>query len=379
MKTIKIFDTTLRDGEQSPGATMTTQEKIIFAKQLFKLDTDIIEAGFPISSPGDFKAVQTIAKLVPKITTICALARCVAKDIDCAWASIKKAKSPRIHTFIATSNIHLKYQVKKSKKEILQLIKQMVSRAKSYCNDIEFSPMDATRSDYDFMIKACQIAIKVGATTINIPDTVGYSPPNEFGELIKKVRRDLHKKVIISVHCHNDLGLATANALSAIQNGAQQVECTINGLGERAGNTSLEELVMILKTRQKILNFKTNINSKQIYPTSQLLTKITGIKVQPNKAVVGANAFAHASGIHQDGYLKGRQIYEIMRPMDIGLDSSQIVLGARSGRHALKFRLQQLGKYVNEEQLNNIYNKFLKIADEKRIVTNSDLKRILKK
>lgn len=379
MKKVLIFDTTLRDGEQSPGATLKTEEKIVIAKQLVKLGVDIIEAGFPVSSPGDFKAVKTIAQQTPKKVTVCALARAVEKDIEIAGQAIKKAKQPRIHTFIGTSDVNLKCQLRKTPSQVLKIIKKMVKKAKSYCSDVEFSPMDASRTQYQYLLKACQTAIKAGATTINIPDTVGYSLPDSFASLIKKLRSKLPKKIIISVHCHNDLGLATANALTAIKAGARQVECTINGLGERAGNTSLEEIVMILKTHQKALGFKTNINTKKIHPTSKLVSKMTGVKPQPNKAVVGRNAFAHASGIHQDGYLKGRQTYEIVKPTDIGLKSSKIVLGARSGRHALRYRLEKLNICVDEEKLQKIYEKFLKIADTKRVISNKDLKKIIEK
>ncbi len=371
---VYIFDTTLRDGEQSPGAAMNAQEKLEVAKQLQALNVDVIEAGFPISSPGDFDAVKQISDQIQG-PTICALARAIEKDIDAAAKAIESAKKGRIHTFIATSEIHMQHKLKMEADDVLKRAAQMVKYAKQYTNDIEFSPEDAGRSDPEFLFKIIEKVISEGATVINVPDTVGYTTPSEFGDLIKSIKDNVPNinDAIISVHCHNDLGLAVANSLAAIRNGARQVECTINGIGERAGNASLEEIVMILKTR-KDLDLETGINTQQIVRTSKLVSNITGMFVQPNKAIVGANAFAHESGIHQDGMLKAKKTYEIMNPKDVGLLSTRLPLGPRSGKHALKSRLEELGfRDLADDKLQTIYEKFLKVADSKKKVDDRDL------
>jgi len=371
---IFIFDTTLRDGEQSPGASMRKEEKLRVAKQLVKLGVDILEAGFPMSSDGEFEAVKLIAQEV-KGPIICALARANEEDIDRAWEALKYAERPRIHTFIATSDIHLKYKLRMSREEVLDRIEKAVSYAKKYTDDVEFSPEDATRTDLDFLCKAIEIAIKAGATTVNIPDTVGYSIPEEFGNIIRTIKERVPNidKAIISVHCHNDLGLAVANSIAAIKNGARQVECTVNGIGERAGNAALEEIVMIIKVRKDLFPFYTCINTQEIYPTSRLVSAITGLPVQPNKAIVGANAFAHESGIHQDGVLKEKLTYEIMTPESVGIPTSHIVLGKHSGRHALRERLKALGYELTPKELDAVFQKFKKIADQKKVVYDEDL------
>jgi 2-isopropylmalate synthase len=375
---VKIFDTTLRDGEQSPGATMNVAEKVRVAEQLEKLNVDIIEAGFPISSEGDFEAVKTIARAI-KRSEVAALARTNPKDIDRAWEAVKGAKFPCLHTFISTSDIHLKHQLKKSKEEVIRITARSVARAKRYTSNVEFSAMDATRSDVQFLIAVCEAAVRAGATTLNIPDTVGYAIPSEFGELIGTIRQRVRgiEKVTLSVHCHNDLGLAVANSIAAIQKGARQVECTINGIGERAGNTSLEEVVMALRTRSDLLRFHTRINPKHIYTTSRLVSKITGMVVQPNKAVVGANAFAHESGIHQDGILKEKLTYEIMTPESVGILKSSIVLGKLSGRHAFKERLRELGYRLPETDLERAFIQFKQLADKKREIYDEDIESIV--
>ncbi len=375
---VRIFDTTLRDGEQSPGATMNVAEKVRIAEQLEKLNVDIIEAGFPISSEGDFEAVKAIARTI-KRSEVAALARANPKDIDRAWEAVKGAEFPFLHTFISTSDIHLKHQLKKSKQEVIRIVTQSVARAKRYTPNVEFSAMDATRSDVEFLIAVCEAAIRAGATTINLPDTVGYAIPSEFGELIRTVRQKVRgiTKVILSVHCHNDLGLAVANSIAAIQNGARQVECTINGIGERAGNTSLEEIVMAFRTRRDLLRFHTRVNSKQIFTTSRLVSKITGMSVQPNKAIVGANAFAHESGIHQDGVLKEKLTYEIMTPESVGIPKSSIVLGKLSGRHAFREKLKELGYRLSEEDLERAFNQFKHLADKKRDIYDEDIESIV--
>lgn len=382
-KKIIIFDTTLRDGEQSPGAALNPEEKVAVAKQLVKLGVDVIEAGFPISSPGDFQAVSKIAQNTPSSTIVCAFARAVEKDINAAYETLKMAQKPRINVVISASDIHLKYQLRKTRKEVLEIIDRMVKKAKSCFTDIQFCPMDATRANFEYLVKACQVAIAGGAKTLMIPDTVGYSHPKEYGNLIKKLKQRIaevkNDQVLLAVHCHNDLGLATANTLAGVENGAKQVECTINGLGERAGNAALEEIVMLFKTRIKSLNYKTNVKTQQIVPSSKLVSRIFNIPVQPNKAIVGANAFAHASGIHQDGYLKRKETYEIMRPSAVGLKSSKIVLGPRSGKHALKYRLLELGYKISEEKLASIYENFLLIADVKKVVSDQDLRKIMKR
>ncbi len=375
---IKIFDTTLRDGEQSPGASMNVEEKLTLARQLAKLGVDIIEAGFAISSPGDFEAIKRIGAEVEG-PVICSLARAKKEDIDRAWEALKHAPKKRIHTFISTSDIHLKYQFKLSREEALKRAVEMVSHARSYVDDVEFSPMDATRSDVPYLYAVVEAVIEAGAGTVNIPDTVGYAMPEEFGSLIKGIKDKVRNsnKAVISVHCHNDLGLAVANALSAIRNGAEQVECTVNGIGERAGNCSMEEVVMALRTRKDFYGADTKINTEEITRTSRLVTKITGMPVQPNKAIVGANAFAHESGIHQDGLLKERTTYEIMRPESIGLVKTRLVLGKHSGRHAFRDRLKEMGYELSDEELNKAFERFKRVADQKKEVFDEDLEAII--
>ncbi|MBM4322165.1 MAG: 2-isopropylmalate synthase [Deltaproteobacteria bacterium] len=375
---IKIFDTTLRDGEQSPGATMNVAEKVRIAEQLEKLNVDIIEAGFPISSEGDFGAVKEIAKKI-KRSQVAALARTGLKDIKRAWEAIRFAKSPRIHTFIATSDIHLAYKLRMTREQVLKEAVRAVRYAKSLCKDVEFSAEDATRSDIDFLCQIFSAVISAGATTINIPDTVGYAAPTEFGEFIRTIRQKVKgfEKVTLSVHCHNDLGLGVANSIAAIQNGARQVECTINGIGERAGNASLEEIVMALRTRKDLFQFQTRILPKHIFTTSRLVSKITGMVIQPNKAIVGANAFAHQSGIHQDGVLKEKLTYEIMTPESVGIPKSSIVLGKLSGRHAFRERLRDLGYRLSEQDLERAFSRFKQLADKKREIFDEDIESIV--
>jgi len=371
---IIIFDTTLRDGEQSPGASLDVQDKVAIAHQLARLNVDVIEAGFPVSSKAQFEATYQIAHEVEG-PTIAALARCVDIDIDSAGKALEGAPKPRIHTFVATSKIHLDKKFRKSEDEVLEMALAGVKRAKQYCDDIEFSPEDSARTGKEFLFRIIEAVIDAGATTINIPDTVGYSNPEEFGALIREIRERVPNmdKAILSVHCHNDLGLAVANTLAALRNGAQQVEVTINGVGERAGNASLEEVVMALKTRSKFYNKTTNINTREIIHTSRMVSNLMGIPVQPNKAIVGANAFAHESGIHQDAVIKDASTYEIMKPDEIGLDSNRIVLGRHSGRHGLKQRLTELGYHLSKEELNHIYERFLEISDKKKEVFDEDL------
>jgi 2-isopropylmalate synthase len=371
---IKIFDTTLRDGEQAPGCSMNENEKLKVALNLEKLGVNIIEAGFPIASEGDFNSVKLIAKNI-KDCEVAGLSRANLKDIDRAWEAIKDAANPRIHTFIATSNIHLKYKLKKTKEEVLSIIKTSVSHSAKYTNNVEFSCEDATRTDLDFLYQSIKVAIKAGATTINIPDTVGYSVPSEFGGIIKKLYQNVDEvsSVTLSVHCHNDLGLAVANSLAAIHEGARQVECTINGLGERAGNASLEELVMALKVRNDLNPFITKLDTKQIYPCSKLVSSVTGVSVQPNKAIVGANAFAHEAGIHQDGVLKQSTTYEIMDPSEVGIPSNHIVLGKHSGRHAFKDRLNQFGYELSDENFQIAFVKFKELCDKKKYIFDEDI------
>lgn len=375
---IKIFDTTLRDGEQSPGASMNIGEKLRIAEQLEKLNVDVIEAGFPISSEGDFEAVRNIAKKIKK-AEVAALARTNPKDIDRAWQAVKEAKNPRLHVFISTSDIHLKYQLKKSREDVIKIASRSVERAKRYTPNVEFSAMDATRSDIEFLIAVCEAAIRAGATTINIPDTVGYAIPSEFGSLINTLCRRVRgiEKVTLSVHCHNDLGLAVANSIAAIQNGARQVECTINGIGERAGNASLEEIVMAIRTRRDLLNFQTKVIPHYLYSTSRLVSKITGMVVQPNKAIVGANAFAHHSGIHQDGVLKEKLTYEIMTPETVGISKSSLVLGKLSGRHAFRERLKELGYKLSESEFELAFSRFKSLADKKKEIYDEDIESIV--
>lgn len=371
---IIIFDTTLRDGEQSPGCSMNITEKIKMAHQLCQLKVDVIEAGFPMASPGDFEAVHQIAKEIhgPQIA---GLSRANLADIDRAWEAVSPSKNPRIHTFIATSDIHLEHKLKMTKAQVLKRINEAVSHAKSQTTNVEFSAEDATRSDWDFLVEAFECAIEAGATTLNVPDTVGYTIPSEYARLIAYLKENITgiEKAILSVHCHNDLGLAVANSLAAIENGARQVECTINGIGERAGNAALEEIVMGLKVRKETLGLDTNIDTKQIYPTSKLLSHITGIQVQPNKAIVGDNAFAHEAGIHQDGVLKFQKTYEIMTPASVGIPKNKLVLGKHSGRHALKDRLAQLGFTPQESEFDKIFHSFKSLADRKKNVFDEDI------
>ncbi len=375
---IKIFDTTLRDGEQSPGASMNIEEKVRVAHQLEKLRVDVIEAGFPIASEGDFLAVKKVARTV-KDCEVAGLARANEKDIDRAWEALKNAASPRIHTFIATSDIHLKHKLKKSREEVLEAAVAAVKRAKGYTPNVEFSAEDAVRSDVDYLCRIVEAVIAAGAATVNIPDTVGYAIPSEFGALIRTLCERVPNidEAVISVHCHNDLGLSVANSLAAIENGARQVECTINGIGERAGNASLEEIVMALRTRKDLLDYETGIVSEHLYPTSRLITHTTGMVVQPNKAIVGANAFAHEAGIHQDGVLKEKSTYEIMTPESVGLSKNLLVLGKHSGRHAFRERLKELGYDLNEENLEKAFKRFKSLADKKKEVFDEDLDAII--
>jgi 2-isopropylmalate synthase len=375
---VKIFDTTLRDGEQAPGCGMTVEEKLKVAYQLEKLGVDIIEAGFPISSEGDFQAVRLIAEKI-RGCEIAGLCRANFVDIDRGWEAIKEAECPRIHTFIATSDIHLKHKLKKTRDEVLEIISAAVKHAKRYTDNVEFSCEDATRTDLDYLCRAVDIAIGSGATTINIPDTVGYTIPEEFAHIIRTLKERVPglDKVTLSVHCHNDLGLAVANSLAAIKEGARQVECTINGLGERAGNASLEEIVMALKVRHDLHPYRTRIVTEQIYPTSRLVSQVTGVKVQPNKAIVGANAFAHEAGIHQDGVLKERITYEIMRPEEVGIPSNKIILGKHSGRHAFRKRLEEFGYFLSDKDFEVGFQKFKDLADKKKYVFDEDIEALI--
>ncbi len=370
MKRIIIFDTTLRDGEQSPGATLNREEKIIIAKQLEKLGVDYIESGFPVASEDDFNAVKEIAESVN--TGVAALARCRNEDIRKAWEAIKNSKKSRIHVFMSSSKIHLKHQFKIDENEALEVATEGVRLAKKYTDDVEFSPMDATRSEKEFLFKMIKSAVANGATTINIPDTVGYSMPGEFGALIREIRELVGESINISVHCHNDLGLAVANSLEAVKNGANQIETTINGIGERAGNTAMEEVVMSFHTRKSYFNAETNINLKQICKTSKLVEKLTGIKVQRNKAIVGKNAFAHEAGIHQHGILSNKETYEIMSPEIIGR-KTEIVIGKHSGRHAVESVLKRMGVCLDEEKVKKITKKVKNLADKKKCVLEKDI------
>jgi 2-isopropylmalate synthase len=371
---IIIFDTTLRDGEQSPGATMNVEEKILIADLLDEMNVDVIEAGFAISSKGDFQAINEIAKRA-KNASICSLARAINKDIEAAGEAVKPAKKPRIHTFISTSDIHLKYQFRKTREEVLDIIKDTVSFARNLCDDVEWSAMDATRSDKDYLCKAVETAIKAGATTINIPDTVGYSIPSEIFDIFTYIRNNVPNidKAILSFHGQNDLGLAVANALSAAQAGVRQIECTINGIGERAGNTSLEEVVMAIKTRNDLLPFKCDVKSEYIIRASKLVTQVTGLHVQANKAIVGANAFAHESGIHQDGVLKHAATYEIMTPESVGLMRNKLVMGKHSGRAAFRDKLKELNLAVEDNLIDELFTKFKDLADKKKEVFDDDI------
>ena len=374
---VHIFDTTLRDGEQVPGCKIDTGEKLVIARRLDELGVDIIEAGFPISSPGDFKSVQEIARVV-KNATVCGLTRSVKKDIEVAAEALKKAKRPRIHTGIGTSDSHIKYKFRSTQDDILQRAVDAVSYAKSFVEDIEFYAEDAGRTDNEFLARVCEAVIKAGATVLNIPDTTGYCLPEEYGAKMKYLKENVRgiEKATLSCHCHNDLGLATANSISGVIHGARQIECTINGIGERAGNTSLEEVVMILR-QHPYLNLDTNINSKLLYDTSQMVSQKMGMPVQPNKAIVGSNAFAHSSGIHQDGVIKKRETYEIIDPEDVGVNESSIVLTARSGRAALAYRAKNVGYELTKLQLDEVYKEFLKFADRQKEIMDEDIHKIV--
>jgi 2-isopropylmalate synthase len=374
---VQIFDTTLRDGEQVPGCKLDTKNKLIIAERLDLLGVDIIEAGFPISSPGDFHSVEEIAKLV-KNATVCGLTRAVKKDIDVAADALKLAKRPRIHTGIGTSDSHIKYKFNATREEIIERAVAAVSYAKTFVEDVEFYAEDAGRTDNEFLARVCEAVLKVGATVLNIPDTTGYCLPEEYGAKIKYLKENVTgiHMATLSCHCHNDLGLATANSIAGIVNGARQIECTINGIGERAGNTSLEEVVMIMR-QHSTLNLDTNINAKLLYDTSRLVSDSMGMVVQPNKAVVGANAFAHSSGIHQDGVIKNRETYEIMDPHDVGVTESAIVLTARSGRAALAYRAKNVGIELDKIQLDKVYQQFLKFADLQKEIMDDDIPKIV--
>jgi 2-isopropylmalate synthase len=372
---LTIFDTTLRDGEQCPGASLNVVEKIEIARQLERLGVDLIEAGFPVSSPGDFEAVERISRAL-KETRVAGLARSLPKDIDAAYGALKKGTDPRIHVFLATSKIHMQYKLKKAESEILGQAVEAVRYARKKVSDVEFSPEDAARTDLPFLAKIVEAVIRAGAKTVNIPDTVGYSLPGEFGRIIRYLRENVPNigEAVLSVHCHNDLGLAVANSLAAVQNGARQVECTVNGIGERAGNASLEEIVMAIKTRKdRFRGIRTGIKTRQIIKTSRLVSRLTSLMVQPNKAIVGANAFAHEAGIHQDGVLKHRGTYEIINPVSVGLSESMMVLGKHSGKHAFRTRLRKLGYELKEEALLAAFEQFKILADRKKVIYDEDL------
>ena len=373
---IFIFDTTLRDGEQSPGNSMNLDEKIRLARQLETLGVDAIEAGFPVASEGDFHAVQQIAREIRGLQ-VCALSRASLADLDRTWEAIAEAANPRIHTFISASDIHLKYQLNKSRKQVLKEAVEAVKHAAAFTKNVEFSPMDATRSDRLYLGDMVEAVLEAGATTINIPDTVGYTMPEEYGELMAYLFGKIGNRAVLSAHCHNDLGLAVANSLAAVRNGARQVECTINGIGERAGNAALEEVVMSLATRKDIFHVATRIKTERIYQTSRLLTAITGIHVQPNKAIVGANAFAHESGIHQDGLIKEKTTYEIMTPQSVGIAETSLVLGKHSGRHAIAERLKKMGHNLSREEITRIFTRFKELADVKKEIFDEDLEAII--
>ena len=376
---VKIFDTTLRDGEQVPGCKLNTSQKLVIAKRLDDLGVDVIEAGFPVSSPGDFKSVVEISKII-KNASVCGLSRAVKNDIKIAAEALKHAKKPRIHTGIGTSDSHIKYKFKSSRDKIIEIGFEAVKYAKTFVNDVEFYAEDAGRTDNDFLAKVCEKMIEAGATVLNIPDTTGYCLPEEYGQKIKYLVDNVKniEKAVISCHCHNDLGLATANSIAGIINGARQIECTINGIGERAGNTSLEEVVMIMR-QHPALNLDTNINSKLLFDTSNLVSEGMGMPVQPNKAIVGANAFAHSSGIHQDGVIKNRETYEIINPLDVGVNESAIILTARSGRAALAYRAKKIGFNLSKDELDLVYPEFLKFADVNKEVTDENIPEIIKK
>ena len=379
METVKIFDTTLRDGEQSPGATLNLQEKLEVARQLESLGVDIIEAGFPIASPGDFEAVSAIAAEITE-SVVCGLARSTSKDVERAGEAVKHAKHPRIHVFCATSKIHRDHKLRKGKEEVIRISVESIKQARGYTNDVEFSPEDASRTELEFLEEIVAAAIEAGATTINMPDTVGYATPRSYGEIFDYIRRKLNtdaRGVILSAHCHDDLGLAVANSLSAVENGAKQIECTINGIGERAGNAALEEIVMALRTRADHYKIGTRIDATKLFPTSRMVSTLTGLVVQRNKAIVGENAFAHESGIHQDGMLKYRETYEIMDPTTVGIPKTSLVLGKHSGRHAFKDRAAQLGYTLSEEQLEAAFAKFKALADKKKEVFDEDIEALV--
>ena len=378
MDRVIIFDTTLRDGEQSAGAALNIDEKLEIARQLEKLRVDVIEAGFPISSPGDMESVRRIAKEV-RGSSICALAHANPDAVDAAWQAVKEAEHPRIHVFLSSSEIHMAHQLKKNREQVLDTARNMVARAKGYLSDVEFSPMDATRTDPAFLYQILEATIAAGATTVNIPDTVGYTIPKEFCALIEGIFKNVPniRKAVVSVHCHNDLGLAVANSLAVLDCGVRQIECTINGIGERAGNASMEEIVMALRTRKDLLNYTTNIDTTQIHKASRLVSDLTGMSVQPNKAIVGANAFRHESGIHQDGMLKERTTYEIMDPKDIGLSGTTLTLGKLSGRHAFKARLMELGFNLNDEEFSRAFTSFKELADKKKEIADRDIEALV--
>lgn len=372
MSRVYIFDTTLRDGEQSPGCSMTTPEKLRMAAHLVDLGVDILEAGFPIASEGDFEAVQAVSRQYPWVQ-VAALARAMKLDIERAAESLKDAKRPRIHTFLATSDIHLKYKLKKTREQVLEEAAAAVALARTYVDDVEFSAEDATRTDPDFLERVSKAVVEAGARTVNLPDTVGFSVPDEYGELIGRIAKALGDRAIVSVHCHDDLGLAAANSLAAVKAGARQIECTINGIGERAGNASLEEVVVAMKTRHDRYPFETGIHTEKLYPASQLLSSIISFGPQPNKAIVGENAFAHEAGIHQDGYLKEKSTYEIIDPQSVGVPEGRLVLGKHSGRHALKKRTEDLGFDLSKEELDTVYHRFTLLADRKKGVRNDEI------
>src|ERR1700704_5809019 len=378
MERITIFDTTLRDGEQSPGCSMNVPEKLRMAHQLDRLGVDVIEAGFPIASEGDFAAVKAIAAVVRR-PVIAGLARACRPDIERAWEALKGAAHPRIHVFLATSDIHLQYKLRITREQCLSQAREAFRFAKSLCDDVEFSPEDATRTEPDFLCRVLEAVVEAGATTLNIPDTVGYTIPSEFGDLITTIRQRVKgiENVTISAHCHNDLGMAVANALAAVSAGARQVECTINGIGERAGNASLEEIVMAMRVRPDRFAYETGVVGEQIFPASQLLSEITGVPVQPNKAIIGRNAFAHEAGIHQDGMLKNPLTYEIMTPQSVGVPDSRLVLGKHSGRHALGLRCEQLGFQFDRRELDEVYRRFVVLADQIKLVQEHHLVQLI--
>jgi len=378
MDKVTIFDTTLRDGEQAAGGSLNIQEKLEIARQLERLGVDIIEAGFPVTSPGDFEAIRLIAKEV-RTPVICVLTHAVVEAVDQSWKAVQEAEHPRIHIVLSSSDIHLFYQLKKSRQEILEMSCETVTRARNYCDDVEFSAMDASRTDPEYIHQILKAVIDAGATTVNIPDTVGYATPDEFGDLIDGVFKNVPniKQAVVSVHCHNDLGLAVANSLEALKRGARQVEGTVNGIGERAGNASLEEIIMAIKTRQNFFDLTTNIDTTQIYKTSRLVSELTGFTIQPNKAIIGANAFRHSSGLHIDGVIKMPGTFEIMDPKSVGIPSSSLVLGKTSGRHAFTERLAELGYSLSEEDFNRAFAAFKEMADKKKDITDKDIESIV--